>query len=142
MSDKIDQLKQLPSKFDATRRKIPGMSSVGTLVGEVESVNPLSEKAKSTIIKSTQSAITEIHKSSAEYTAGMSVKNSEAIASIGIAHESKASEAIQAIERMNESGLKSISQESKNTKKGVFMSALLAFGAVGGALTVIQKLRK
>lgn len=142
MNDKIDLLRKLPLKIDDSGRKIPDMNSIGALVRDVESVNPLSEKAKSTIVKSTQSTIADIHKSTVEYTAAMTVRNAEAIASVGIAHESKASEAIQAIERTNESGLKAMLKESKSSKKGSFLAAFLAIGALGGTLTAIQKYKK
>lgn len=142
MNDEIDILKKLPRQIDESGRKLPDLASVGSLLREVESASPVSEKTKSTIVKSTQSTIADIHKSTVEYSAGMTVKNAEAIASIGIAHESKASEAIQAIERMNESGLKALMKESKNSKKGAFGAALLAIGTIGGVFTAIQKFRK
>lgn len=142
MSDKIDIEKKLPHQIEEYGRKLPDFGSVRSLVKGVESINPLSDKAKSTIVKSTQTTIADIHKSTVEYAAGMTVRNAEAIASIGVAHESKASEAIQAIERMNESALKAKLQESKNSKKGAFGAALLAAGALGGVFTAIQKFRK
>lgn len=142
MNDKIDTLRTHLRQFDESGRKPAALKSAGALIEEVLSGKPLSEEAKSTIVDSTQSTIASIHKSTVEYSAGMTVKNAEAIASIGIAHESKASEAILAIERMNESGLKAQLQESKNSKKGAFTAALLGIGAFGGALGLIQKIRK
>ncbi|MEI7078246.1 hypothetical protein [Pectobacterium versatile] len=142
MNDKTTLVKKWSDRIDATGQKLSDLGTIGTIMKDVDLMPPISEEGKSIIIKSTQDSILNIHKSTVEYTAGMTVKNIESIASIGIAHESKASESIQAIERMTLAGQKSLLEESKSSKKGVFGAALLALGVIGGALTTYQRLKK
>jgi len=139
MNDKITLPGKLLRQIEPSEHRLPDLEKFGSVIRDIEEVNPISEKAKSAIVKNTQSTIADIHKSTVEFAADMTARNSEAIASIGRAHESKASESIQAIERMNESGLKTMLKESKSSKVGTLGAAFLFIGAIG---TVIKTMNK
>ncbi|MGC0822495.1 hypothetical protein WKG93_05980 [Pantoea agglomerans] len=142
MNDKMTLSERVLHSMDDSGRKVSAFESLGKLVKDTELIPALSEKGKTTVVKSTQDSISSIHKITIENTAGMTAKSIEAIANIGIAHESKASESIQAIERMTIAGQQSLLKESKSSKKGVFGAAFLALGAIGGALGVYQRIKK
>lgn len=102
----------------------------------------ISEKTAATLVKHSQSSLTEIHENTARSTSEITSRSVEAISNIGVAHESKASEAIEAIERVAISGQQSNTQGSQTATKGILHSAVLVIGLVGGAIGIISSAKK
>lgn len=142
MNTKTTLSERISDRIDNPGQSLPGLESLGNLVKEAELMPSMSEQGKTTIVGSTQDSIYNIHKITIENTADMTAKSVDALSSIAKTHESKASESIQAIERITLAGQQSLLKESKGSKNGVLGAALFALGAFGGALTVYNKLKK
>ncbi|MEB7559166.1 MULTISPECIES: hypothetical protein [Enterobacteriaceae] len=102
----------------------------------------ISEKTAATLVTHTQSSLTEIHENTVQATTDMVARSAEAISTIGVAHESKASEAIDAIAKLASSGQQSSHQGLQTASKGVLNSAILIIGLVGGAIGIISSTKK
>ncbi|KQN63642.1 hypothetical protein [Erwinia sp. Leaf53] len=96
------------------------------------------------VLSSTQKYITEINKDTVLSISSVAEKNAEAIASIGRAHESKASESIEQIVQMTLATQKALRQESKDSKNTVFSVGTLAVGMISGAgiIALYNKFKK